>query len=305
MTNIIKLKLSSRDLLMAICILIVSVFAVYRCTSRIISQEGLSISGTAKKIGKSLINPVKKSVNNSVKSVKRIATEAGNGVTEIGGKVDNTIDNIGKVITQTATKTANQAGEQMTKQIKGLTNKIEGVGNMVTSQITTFTSKLSKMFKQFGVIIYSGIVLPLITFFAGFGEIFVQLFQVIMKIVEKIVMLPLCLPLYMISGAMEMATSIYKWITPSFIQNTISFVKKWIVNPILKILFYIVIYPMEFILNLFGVSILNVFKGSFFNKCFSFNVNEQLKAMGKAFKKMAQNFAKTFGRMDFTKLNVF
>ena len=72
--------------------------------------------------------------------------------------------------------------------------------------------------------------------------------------------------------------------------------------------YYVFIFPVEFILNLVGLSIVKPiqnWRNKNKKKCYDFNVDKQIKNMGRTFSKMAREFAQNFGRLDFSKLNVF
>ena len=187
-------------------------------------------------------------------------------------------------------------------------NKIESVAKMIINKIKEFGEKIGKMFKAFGEIIYDGIILPIVHFFAGFAKVFRELFEILMKIVNKIVSLPQCMPSYMFSGMLNMMNTFYKLIVPKFIRAFFTMIYTYLIIPILTAMYYVFIYPLELILNLMGLSIVKpVQNWRKKNKkvCYDFNVDQQIKHMGRTFTKMATEFAKNFGRLDFSKLNVF
>jgi hypothetical protein len=150
--------------------------------------------------------------------------------------------------------------------------------------------------------------LPIVHFFAGFAKVFRELFEILMKIVNKIISLPACMPSYMISGMLNMMNTFYKLIVPKFIREFFKIIYNYIIVPMMTAFYYVFIYPLEFILNLMGMSIVKPvqeWRRKNKKKCYDFNVDQQIKNMGRTFSKMAREFAKNFGRLDFSKLNVF
>lgn len=280
--------------------------------------EGINFKKEARKAVNAVINPIKKELEKPINEIRRPVEDAVRKVSELDKVVNdiknfmnkqiNSVKNFANQVKNTITKEINNVVGTMNKLMKQVKNKIESVAKMIINKIKEFGEKIVKMFKAFGEIIYDGIILPIAHFFAGFAKIFRELFEILMKIVHKIISLPDCMPFYMFSGMYNMMNTFYKMIVPKFIREIFKMIYKYLIVPLLKVIYYVFIYPLEFILNLMGMSIVKPYqqwRKKTKKKCYDFNVDKQIKNMGRTFSKMAREFAQNFGRLDFSKLNVF
>ena len=252
-------------ILIITCVFIV--FLVYEIVDNIEKErEAFDVKKEAKKIGDSILKPITSEINNSVSTI-------GNGITKITGKVGEGLKKV-SVIGKAITNVAKQVGE--------------------------FFGKIGKAFQKIGVIIYNGIIKPLLGFFLAIGNVFVQLLSILMKIIDKIIQLPNCMPVFMVGGAIDGANSFYKAIVPSWIRDILSLVYRFMIEFPLWVMYYTIALPLDIVTNLIlKFSIINYISGFFKTKCYGFDVDKQVKSMGNGFTNAANDFKKNFGKLNF------
>ena len=282
------------------------------------TYEGINFKRIARKAVNSIIRPIKRGLEKPINDIRRPVEDAVRKVSQLDKVVNdmrnffnkqiNAVKDLVNKIKNSIIKEVNKAVNTMKKLTKEVKNKIESVAKLIIDKIKEFTLKIAKMFKAFGEIIYDGIILPIAHFFAGFAKVFREIFEILMKIVNKIISLPDCMPSYMVSGMYDMIKLYYKLLVPGFIRSFISLIYKYIISPMMTLFYYVFIYPLELILNMMGLSLVKKYqkwRKNIKKKCYDFNLKGQIKNMGRAFEKMAVEFANNFGRLDFSKLNVF
>ena len=233
------------------------------------TKEGLDIKKTAKDIGNSIISPIKKGIEGSI------------------GRVTGTV------------VTALSAIQKALGSITAIGKAIANIG----VQIAMFFKKVAMMFTSLFTMIWKNIIEPLLGFFLGIGNVFLQLIKILLKIVTKITDLPKCMPVLIASGIMGGVNGFYKAIVPGFIRDILSLIWEFAVIYPLWAMYYAILLPLDLIVKIiFKFSIEKKFNDFFKNNCNNFNVDKEVSSMARGFTKAATNFMKNYGKMDFSKL---
>jgi hypothetical protein len=170
------------------------------------------------------------------------------------------------------------------------TNVKEGLSlGSIGRKVSDASKKISnvpKAFKQMGDLLNKALVKPLLALFDGIGNIFTQTFKILAMIGDKIVSLPNCILTYAFKTSIDTAFAIYDRIIPSLIRTPISFLYKYTIGIIVNLISYYSGYD------------------SIVQKCYGFNINDQVDSMKKTFTKIETSFKKDFGKIDFAKIKI-
>ena len=192
--------------------------------------------------------------------------------------------NIGKLI--------REAGDKIESKIVG---KLMGVINPIISKVVKIEKTIAgipmliiKKIERFGKnlvgLLKNAVVSPFMTLFRALGNMFTQVGHIIMKIIGKIKSLPNCSALYVYQSIFGIFKAIYKKYMPNFLKDLIKTIYKYT----LKI-------PLDWISKRIGLT-------DWWDKCFNFNVDDQVKSIKDKFKKVGPEFTSKFGHMNFKDL---
>ena len=137
-----------------------------------------------------------------------------------------------------------------------------------------------------GDIFNKGLIKPLLTLFVGISNIFIQIFNILKQIGNKIGSLPNCIITYAMKETIDTFNVIYKKIMPNFVKNIISFVYQYTLK-----------YIFEFIGNISGYNN-NV------EKCYGFNVSENVDKIQSNLTDISSSFKSDFGRLNFSEIKI-
>lgn len=177
---------------------------------------------------------------------------------------------------------ANDTGKAL-KKVEELPAVIEDTANFV------FVEQIGGFFQKFIKGLEYGLVEPLEVFFVGLGKVFMGIFGILFLIIKKIISIPGCIIFYIIDAM----SKLWKAILPSWIY--------YIISTMYYIFYYLIIYPMIWVLdlilvNIFGFkSILKMFSAG---NCLKFPASKHVDKMSDAFKEIARVFSSQFGRID-------
>ena len=118
------------------------------------------------------------------------------------------------------------------------------------------------------------------------GNVFIQLFNILMEIGDKLKSLPGCSGVYMFQSVFNTINTIYKWIFPGFLVDIISTIYSYT----LKI-------PLEFISSSIGYA-------DAYDKCYKFDVGEEVDSIKSGFNQAANDFKTNFGRFDLSSIQI-
>jgi len=190
------------------------------------------------------------------------------------------IKDIGKI--SSSVKDINNSVNKLPAQIN---NKMESLGKKIEKNtIIVLQKKMKSIFTQLGEIFNKGLINPIFSLIIGIGSIFILIFEVLKIIVDKIVSLPNCIIIYIFGSIGSFINIIYKKIIPKFIRNIVSKIYS---------------YTIKFIIDWIGKTTGYVKKSE---KCYAFNVKDQISNMNNNFKKIDSNFKNNFGRLDFSSI---
>jgi len=235
-------------------------------------------------------------------TVGNIAKDAGSipgKITELGSKIGNIEAKIEEKITKKIDMVKNTIKKELidpiTEEIKNAKNQIKdifaqlkGIPQLIIDKIEKKVEWLLTKIKRFGEnigdLVKGGIIKPFMTLFQAMGHMFVMTGKIAMKVIDKIKSLPNCSIIYMFKSVYGIFRAIYKDYLPGFIRDIISTIYKYI----LKV-------PLEYISCLIGLT-------AWWDKCLSFNVDDEVNSIKKKFNQVGPAFKKTFGKMDFKDL---
>ena len=206
------------------------------------------------------------------------------GSLNIKGLVDDALNGI-----------KNEIKNGVTSQIKNATNDLQNtIGSQIMSTMkqieSTFNDLIVKkfisVFSQIGDILKKGIIDPLMALFTGIGDIFVQIFNIIKMIGDKIISLPTCMPFYMVDSFFSFIIGMIKYVVPGFIFDFFNNIYQWT--------FGIVV---NWFLDLIGWTDAN-------QKCYSFNVDDEVSQMDQNLKDISNTFISGFGNINFSTIQI-
>jgi predicted PurR-regulated permease PerM len=250
-----------------------------------------------------------KDIDNVVDNVKNVTAVVGTIPNEINNvnkklteQVTQQVGNIDKKLTDQVTQQTGSIDKKLTEQVDNIDKKlIQQVNNMgdeiikktekmgkeiEKNTINILTNKLGSIFTQIGDIFNKGIVDPILAVFKGFGNIFVQIFNILKEIGNKIVSLPNCIFTYAIKESLNTLDYFYDRIMPNFLRNIFSFIYRYTFR-----------YLFEFVGYITGYSD-NV------QKCYGFNVSSEVDKMNSSINNIGETFNNDFGRLDFSKIKI-
>ena len=160
-----------------------------------------------------------------------------------------------------------------------------------------FLDKIGGFFQVIGKIMENNIINPFKALFTGIGNIFVILFKVLLLIVDKLISLPGCIFYYSYLGI----SNFLKLLLPSWVTRFFQLIVKWIIGPILKFFYYIIIYPIRFLLMVFfKVNFSDDFFG--IQRCTRFEIKPLINEMANTFSNIGTEFRQSFGKFPEYKL---
>ena len=237
----------------------------------------------------SKIDKTANSAGNVLKKVKNVPSMIKNQSTSIVNKSINSFSGQINKISDGVNKVGNEVKNAADKA-GGAIKKVEEVPSMIEKMAKfIFVEQIGGFFKKFIKAIEYGIVEPLEVFFVGLGQVFVGIFGILILIIEKIISIPGCIIFYVIDAM----SNLFKLLLPGWLYTLGQFMY--------NLFYYIVIYPIMFMLDLVLVHIFG-FKSLFTTfgsgNCFSFPASKHVNHIANTFKKIAQVFSKQFGRID-------
>lgn len=189
------------------------------------------------------------------------------------------VKNITKVVGQVP-KQINNIDNKLTKQLNNMGKEIE------KNTINILTNKLQSVFIQIGDIFNNGIIKPILALFNGIGNIFVQIFNILKEISNKIVSLPNCIFTYGIKETINSFNYLYNKILPKFLRNILSFIYKYTFRYVFGFIGYITGYDKSV------------------QKCYGFNVSNQVNNINSSLNKIQKSFKNDFGNLNFSQINI-
>ena len=226
----------------------------------------------------------------SLKDIDNVVDDVKN-VTKVVGTIPDEINNIDKKLTDQVTQQVDNIDKKLIQQVNNMGDEIikktEKMGKEIEKNtINILTNKLGSIFTQIGDIFNKGIVDPILAVFKGFGNIFVQIFNVLKEIGNKIISLPNCIFTYAMKESLNTLDYFYDRIIPNFLRNIFSFIYRYTFR-----------YLFEFIGYITGYSD-NV------QKCYGFNVSSEVDKMNSSINNIGETFKNDFGRLDFSKIKI-
>jgi hypothetical protein len=179
-------------------------------------------------------------------------------------------------------KEFNKMGKKIEKNLLNKTTKV--VNNMGKKIELNLFNKITSIFTKLGNMINEGLIQPLGQLFVAIGIVFEQLINILIKIGNKIGALPGCIIVYAVKSTFDTIFFILKKITPKTLQESFSFVYKYTFRYIFDFIGWITGYTAAV------------------NKCYGFNVSDEVDRMNKGFSNAAKSFKQNFGKLNFSKL---
>ena len=246
------------------------------------SKEGFNasdITNIASKVGN-----IAESAKNLPGKIVELGTTLAKKVVALEQKVEGKIVKIeekieGKIV-KISEKIEGKIGkieEKIAGKIAKIQEKIAGLPKLIIQKIKDFAKNLGKSLN-------TGIIQPFKLLFVALGNVFVQVFKILKKIGKKIKSLPGCSVLYMFQSVFGTIHAIYKLIVPGFLENFFKLIYKYT----LKI-------PVEYLSKWTGLD-------AWWDKCFNFDVDDEVDNIKAGFAKAQKSFNDDFGRMDFKNL---
>ena len=144
--------------------------------------------------------------------------------------------------------------------------------------------KIKQLGENIGEVIKGGIVTPFMTLFEAIGHMFVMTGNIAMKVIDKIKTLPNCSILYIFQSLFATINAIYKYFIPGFLESIFS-----------TIYAYTLKIPLEYMSRLVGLD-------KWWDKCLSFNVDDEVNSIRDKFNEVGPAFKDSFGKMNFKDL---
>ena len=256
------------------------------------------IPNTMNDISNTLNNKITSSVNsldtkytgsllNMSKDIQNNATNFGNQLTSVSNTMNSQINSVSTRLEGQITSATSKLDQQIKSEANRLDQQIKsGINDLRTETQEFVTTKFVSVFTQIGNMLKAGIIDPLTFMFVGFGNVFVQIFNIIKMIGDKIVSLPSCIMTYIFQGILDSIYGIYMFILPSIITGPINTLYR---------------NSLGIIIN--WISDITGYTASY-NKCYKFNVNDEVDKMTQEFNQIGQKFNDDFGKIDFSKIKV-
>ena len=193
-------------------------------------------------------------------------------------ELENTLE---KKVSSMTDKVQDVIGEAK-DSVNQVKNELNQLDNKITNLVTV---KIGSFFKQLGDIFEDGFVKPFKTLFESLGVIFIQLFNILKKIGYKISSLPSCIIPFAIQSCINTFNAIYSAIMPNFLEKPLRLLYKYTLGIIVKFISYITGYD------------------KYYNKCFGFNVEDEIDKMNKEAGDVRRAFIKSWG-LNFSKIKI-
>jgi phage-related protein len=227
-------------------------------------------------------------VTRIAEKVGNIAEDAGKipgKITEIGNTISGATTGITQMISQKLSGIEEKIEEKVQKKIDVVKDTIKTeLINPIRDKLEGLISKIRQLGENIGEVIKGGIVTPFLTLFEAIGHMFVMIGDIAMKVIDKIKTLPNCSILYMFQSVFAAINAIYKYFIPGFLVSIFS-----------TIYAYTLKIPLEYISKSVGLN-------AWWDKCLSFNVDEQVDSIRDKFKEVGPAFKNSFGKMNFKDL---
>jgi len=237
----------------------------------------------------------------NIKDIDNVVDDIKN-VTKVVGDIPNEINSIDKKLTQQVTQQVDSIENKVSNQVdtidKKLTQQVNNMGGEIIKKteqmgkeiekntINILTKKLESIFIQIGDIFNKGLVEPILAVFKGFGNIFVQIFNILKEIGNKIVSLPNCIFTYAMKETLNTLDYFYNRIIPKFLRDILSFVYRYTFRYVFEFIGYITGYTDSV------------------QKCYGFNVSSEVNKMNSSLTNIGDTFKNDFGRLDFSKIKI-
>ena len=263
----------------------IETFNLGRAISRGVSKATSSI----KKGVESTADKARKAAEDAARKVREEAEAAiklAQMTADVKSQIQNEINDKVGIIKDEIQNVVNDGINTMTSGIQdNLVNQIDTMTTTVASNVnTTMVNKFGSVFAQIGSILKKGIVDPILAFFTGIVQIFVQLFNIIKTVADKIVSLPNCIPFYIFDATSSAIVGFFKNLLPSFM--------------------------FDFFKNIYNWT-LGIFVNWFWNfvgwddadqRCYNFSIDSEISKMDQVTKDIGNSFKSGFGDINFTQL---
>jgi phage-related protein len=235
------------------------------------------------------ITEIGSKISNATTGITNMISQKISGIEErVEQKVQNKIDVVKDTIKKDLIDPIKDEVRDAKNQIKDIFAQLKGIPQLIIDKIEKKVEWLIKKIKRFGEnigeLIKGGIVTPFITLFEALGNMFVMIGDIALKVIDKIKSLPNCSILYMLQSVFAVIDKVYKGILPGFLRDIMSTIYKYT----LKI-------PLETISDWLRLT-------EWWDKCLSFNVDEEVNSIRDKFKEVGPAFRNSFGKMDFKDL---
>ena len=171
-------------------------------------------------------------------------------------------------------------GNQITGAVTGIASKVQVVEEKIAGIPKMIIGKIERFGNNLIGLISDSIVSPFMTLFRAMGNLFEQIGGIASKVIDKIKSLPNCSALYMYQSIFGIFNAIYKKYLPNFLKNIIS-----------TIYAYTLKIPLDWISIQIGLTL-------WWDKCFNFNVDQQVNSIRAGFNKVGPEFTSKFGHMN-------
>lgn len=222
-----------------------------------------------------------------VKNITKIVKDVPSEINKIDDKLLEKVNKLGQEIEEKSQKIGQEIEEKTKKMGQQIEEKTKEMGQQIQENtIKILTDKLKNIFVDIGNVLNNGIIKPILAVFTGFGNIFIQVFNILKEIGNKIVSLPNCIFTYSIKSTIGTLYALYDRIFPKFLKNIFS-----------SIYYYTLKYVVDFIAYITGYD-------DSVQKCYGFNVSDEIDKMNSNFNKIKSSFTNDFGRLDFSKIQI-
>ena len=171
-------------------------------------------------------------------------------------------------------------------------SKILGLPNLITGIMETLLwgfeqtawEKVLRFVDNLAFLITYTIVDPFLALFDAIKNLFAQLKKIADKVIHKIVIIPKCVILYMVQSVLLAINAIYNYVMPVFFADLISTIYKYTLQ-----------VPLEYLSYLVGLK-------DWWDKCYNFNVSDELDSISSKFQAVGAEFVDSFGHIDWSVL---
>ena len=185
--------------------------------------------------------------------------------------------NVGRMIRDAKNQIESSIVDRLMGVIAPIEKTLAGIPMLITKKISRFGKNLVGLIKN-------AVVSPFMTLFRAMGNLFKQIGKIAMKVIDKIKSLAKCSVLYVYQSVFGIFDAIYKKMLPNVLRDLITNIYKYT----LKI-------PLDWISTKIGLT-------EWWDNCFNFNVDDQVKSIKDGFNKVGPAFTSKFGHMNFKNL---